>query len=308
MKKILYLTIIALILLSCTQHTKSNSDKLSIVTTIFPPYDFAKEIVGNLAQVTMLLPPAAESHSFEPTPQDIIRLRNSDVFIYTGGESDEWVDKVLASMDTSTKKIVKMIDCVETVIEEILPGMEADEEEEEEPEIDEHVFTSPRNAKLIVQSICNAICEADTANAETYQQNTKSYLERLDELDTKFRVLASSATRKHIVFGDRFPFRYLTDAYGLTYSAAFPGCSTETEASAKTIKFLIDIVNAQKIPVVFHIELSNMKMADTIAETTGAKVLLLHSCHNITKTDFDAGKSYLELMNENVNALREALL
>jgi len=306
MKKILFIVLlIALTLIGCKQQTKPNSEKLSIVTTIFPPYDFAHAIVGDLADVTMLLPPASESHSFEPTPQDIIALRNSDVFIYGGGESDEWVDKVLESMDTSDKKIVMMIDCVETVTEEIVPGMEADEEEE--PEIDEHVWTSPRNAKLILQAICNALCEADTKNAETYQQNTKTYLEALDDLDTKFRVAVGSATRKHIVFGDRFPFRYLADAYGLTYSAAFPGCSTETEASPRTIKLLIDKVKAEKIPVVFHIELSNMKMAETIAEASGAKVRLLHSCHNISRDDFLAGKGYLDFMNANVNALREAL-
>jgi len=305
MKKILYLVLIALTLISCNRQTKSNSEKLSIVTTIFPPYDFAKAIVGDLADVTMLLPPASESHSFEPTPQDIIALRNSNVFIYGGGESDEWVDKVLDSMDISDKKIVMMIDCVETVTEEIVPGMEADEEEE--PEIDEHVWTSPRNAKLIVQSICDALCETDTKNAETYQQNTKVYLEELDVLDTKFKAVVSSATRKHLVFGDRFPFRYLTDAYGLTYSAAFPGCSTETEASPRTVKLLIDKINAEQIPVVFYIELSNMKMAETIAEATGAKVLLLHSCHNISRDDFRDGKRYLDLMTANVNALRDAL-
>jgi len=289
-------------------------DKISIVTTIFPPYDFTRAIAGDKAEITMLLPPGAESHSFEPTPQDIIKIQNCAVFIYNGGGSDVWVDDVLESMDTSKMKIVKFIDCVEVVEEEIVEGMEDEEEseeltegEEEEPEYDEHVWTSPRNAKLIVQKISDTLCEADSSNAAAYKANAAAYITKLDELDAKFRAVVDSAARKTIVFGDRFPFRYFADAYGLNYFAAFPGCSTETEASAATVAFLIDKVKAEKIPVVFHIELSNAKMADTIAEGAGAKVLELHACHNISKTDFEAGKTYIDFMAANVDALREAL-
>lgn len=288
--------------------------KISVVATIFPPYDFTREIAGDRADVTMLLPPAAESHSYEPTPQDIIKIQNCDAFIYVGGESDEWVNEVLESMDTSHMKIITLMDCVEAVEEEIIEGMEEEEAEEpaaagepEEPEYDEHVWTSPANAKLIVQKISDALCGIDAANAPAYQQNTASYLAQLDELDARFQDVADGAIRKTIVFGDRFPFRYFADAYGLSYFAAFPGCSTETEASAATVKFLIDKINAEKIPVVFHIELSNEKMANTISEATGAKVLLLHACHNISKDDFANGLSYLDLMARNVDALKEAL-
>ncbi len=318
-----------------TNGSEDASGKLSVVTTIFAPYDFTRAITGENADVTMLLPPASESHSFEPTPQDIIKIQNCDVFIYAGGESDEWVNGILSSMDTSGMQIITLMDCVEVVEEELVEGMQDDghehgeeghdeehdgeeehdeehngeEEHDEEHEVvyDEHVWTSPRNAKLIVQKISGVICEADAENSALYRQNTDEYLVKLDELDRKFNEALDGATRKTIVFGDRFPFRYFTDAYGLDYFAAFPGCSTETEPSAKTVSFLIDKVKNEEIPVVFHIELSNKKMADTISEATGAKVMLLHACHNISKDDFESGKTYMDLMNANADALKEAL-
>ncbi len=301
------------------------ADKVSIVSTIFTPYDFARQIAGDKAEVTMLLPPASESHSYEPTPQDVIKIQNCDMFLYVGGESDVWVNEVLESMDTSNMTIVTLMDCVEVVEEEIVEGMEDDEHEheeeehaegeeehseseaEEEAEYDEHVWTSPKNAERIVQKISDALCSADAANAAYYKQNTTAYLVQLEELDTAFQEVVDNAARKTIVLGDRFPFRYLADAYGLDYFAAFPGCSTETEASAATVAFLIDKIKDEKIPVIFHIELSNQRMAGTIAEATGAKVLELHACHNITKEDFENGMTYLDLMKRNVDALKEAL-
>lgn len=327
--------LVAVTLAGCSRDNKSsnnnklvdNKKKISVVSTIFPSYDFTREIAGDKADVTMLLPPGSESHSFEPTPQDIIKIQNCNIFIYVGGESDQWAKDVLESMDTSKMKIITLMDCVQVFEEEIVEGMEEEEhtdgeehtddhetDEEhaedyvgEEPEYDEHVWTSPKNAKLIVQKISDVLCQADTANAAIYQENTGDYLTKLDELDSKFQDAVDNGKRKTIVFGDRFPFRYFADAYGLEYYAAFPGCSTETEASAATVKFLIDKINTEKIPVVFHIELSNEKMADTISEATGAKVLLLHACHNISKSDFEKGKNYIDLMTGNVEVLKEAL-
>lgn len=295
--------------------------RVSIVSTIFSPYDFVRQVAGDKADVTMLLPPASESHSFEPTPQDIIKIQNCNIFLYVGGESDEWVNEVLESVDTSKMKIVTLMDCVDLVEEEVVEGMEEEEHEDagleeqtneegehsDEIEYDEHVWTSPKNAELIVKKISDALCEADVENAAIYQQNTSDYLTKLDELDAKFQSIVDHATRKTIVFGDRYPFRYFSDAYGLDYLAAFPGCSTDTEASAATVAYLIDQVKAKKIPVVFHIELSNGNMANTIAEATGAKVLELHACHNISKEDFENGLTYLDFMNRNVTALKEAL-
>jgi zinc transport system substrate-binding protein len=268
-----------------------------------------RAVTGDKVSLTMLLPPGAESHSFEPTPQDIIKVQNCDVFIYVGGESDAWVETILESMDTSRMEIITLMDCVEVVEELVVEGMQEEEEEEEAegPEYDEHVWTSPRNAMLIVRKIADVLKQRDPSNAAEYERNTAAYLAKLTELDNSFRTLVDGARRKTFVFGDRFPFRYFADAYGLSYFAAFPGCSTETECSAATIAFLIDKVRAERIPVVFHIELSNEKIADTICEDTGAKKLLLHAVHNVSKRDFDGGATYYDLMSQNLGNLREAL-
>jgi zinc transport system substrate-binding protein len=283
--------------------------KINVVTTIFPPYDFVREIAGDQVNLTMLLQPGAESHSFEPTPQDIIKVQNCDVFIYVGGESDAWVERILESLDTGGMEIITLMDCVDVVEEVVVEGMEEEEEEEEAegPEYDEHVWTAPGNAKLIVQKIAGVLKQRDPSNSAVYDKNTASYLEKLTALDASFRDTVRGAKRKTIVFGDRFPFRYFADAYGLSYFAAFPGCSTETECSAATIAFLVDKVKNEGIPVVFHIELSNEKIADAICEETGAKKLQLHAAHNISKRDFDRGANYYDLMTQNVRNLREAL-
>lgn len=310
--------------------SKDNTGKISVVVSIFPAYDFSREIAGDKAELTLLLPPGSESHSYEPTPQDIITIQNCDVFIYVGGESDVWVDKILESMDTSNMKILKMMDMVDVVEEEIVEGMEGDEHDhgtsdedhnheedqdvhssdvdhEEDAEYDEHVWTSVRNSQLIVQSISDTFCDIDSENKELYKSNTAAYIEELNELDKEFEEVVSKSKYNTIVFGDRFPLRYFADDYGLTYYAAFPGCSSETEASASTVAFLIDTIEELGLPVVFHIEFSNERMADAISESTGAKSLLFHSCHNVSKDDIEAGVGYIDLMKQNVINLEEAL-
>jgi zinc transport system substrate-binding protein len=296
--------------------TIADSNKISVVSTIFAPYDFAREIAGDNAEITMLLPPGSESHSYEPTPQDIIKIQECDVFIYVGGDSDEWVHEIIESIDVSDKQVITLMDCVETVPEEIVEGMQEEDEEHGEIfeiEYDEHVWASPRNAKLIVQKISDAMQKEDSANAAVYAENTSNYLAKLDALDKEFQTVVDSGVRKEILMGDRFPFRYFADAYGLEYYAAFVGCSTETEASAATIAFLIDKTANDNLPVVFHIELSNEKIANTVAEgaaeKTGkaVKVLLLHACHNVTKAELEGGATYLSLMEQNVTNLKEAL-
>jgi zinc transport system substrate-binding protein len=310
---LLLITFVALTgIIACKQNKNAvirNLDgKINVTTTNFPPYDFVRQIAGDKVNLTMLLPPGAESHSFEPSPRDIITIQNSDIFIYAGGESDSWIDRILESMNTTNMEILAMIDMVEAVEEEIVEGMEEDDDEdEEEGAYDEHVWTYPQNAILIVQAITNVLCESDSANAVFFRQNAAAYINELELLDAAFAEVVSDAKRKTIVFADRFPFRYFADAYGLTYFAAFPGCSTETEPSAATVAFLINKVRAEQIPIVFHIELSNERMADTISGETGTKKLLLHSCHNITKRDFDSGLDYLEIMKTNIKNLREAL-
>ena len=285
----------------------NSNGKINVITSIYAPYDFVRQIAGDRVNLSMLLPPGSESHSFEPSPRDIISIQNSAVFIYVGGESEKWVERILKSMNMERTKILAMMDAVDVIEEEIVEGMEMEEDDDEGNAFDEHVWTSPRNAVLIVRSITDLLCEADSSNAAFYRQNAGSYIEELKELDAAFKKITAEAKRKTIVFGDRFPFRYFADAYGLKYFAAFPGCSTETEPSAAAVAFLIDKIKNEKIPVVFYIELSNERMADAISAETGAKKLLLHSCHNITKRDFDSGLSYLDIMRRNTETLYEAL-
>jgi len=289
----------------------TDSDKISIITSSFPPYDFAKQIVGDLAEVTMLLPPGGDSHSYEPSLKDMAKISNADIFIYVGGESDVWVDRILSTVDTSKMKIITLMDCVEVVEEEIKEGMtteehEHEEDEEHEPEYDEHVWTSPRNAVLIVEKITSALLNLDD-NSSEYLKNKVEYIDKLMELDQEFTDIVANAKRKTLVFGDRFPFLYFVKAYGLDYYAAFPGCADDTEPSIKTVSFLIDKVKNESIPVVFHAEMGNVKMATTIANDSGAVVRQLHACHNISKDEFAAGVSYVDIMKENAKVLKEAL-
>ncbi|MDR0487725.1 MAG: metal ABC transporter substrate-binding protein [Treponema sp.] len=312
---LLLITLAALLsgVVSCrpNKNAAAQNGKINITVTNFPPYDFVRQIAGDRVNLNMLLPPGSESHSFEPSPRDIITIQNSDIFIYVGGGSDKWIDRILQSMNTGSMKILAMIDMVEAVDEEIVEGMEEDGDDTPPnggaAAYDEHVWTSPKNAILIVQAITETLCETDAANAVYYRQNAAAYIEELRLLDIAFAEVVSNSKRSVIVFADRFPFRYLADAYGLTYYAAFPGCSTDTEPSAATVKFLIDKIRAEQIPVVFHIELSNERMANTISGATGAKKLLLHSGHNITKRDFDSGLGYIKIMENNIENLREAL-
>ena len=223
----------------------------------------------------MLLKPGAESHSYEPTPKDMKKIHKADLFIYTGAENDAWAESLLKNMGSKAPKTIAFLELVDTVEEEIVEGMTAEEEEhhhdDEEVELDEHVWTSPLNAVKIVSAICDELCTIDAANADYYKKNAAKYIDELLALHKSFEEVVKNANRKIFVFGDRFPLRYFADLYGLEYYAAFPGCATDVEASASTIKFLINKVKEEKIPVVFTIEFSNGKIADTICEATGAK-------------------------------------
>ncbi len=293
--------------------------QLKVVTTVFAPYDFARQVVGDKAEVTMLLEPGSETHSYEPTPQDIITIGNADVFIYVGGENDTWVDNVLKSVDNKDLKVVKLLDIVDTVEEETVEGMDVSGEEKEdenahsetsseaEVEWDEHVWTSPANAITISEYLCSTFLKMDKKNEASYKSNLASYVEKLQDIDKQFKTIVENGKRKEIVVGDRFPLRYFVEEYGLDYYAAFPGCSGDTEASASTIAFLTDKVMADKIPVIFTIELSNGNIAKSISEATNAKIMTFYSCHNVTKEDFEAGLTYIDFMEKNIEALKEAL-
>jgi zinc transport system substrate-binding protein len=289
--------------------------KLNVVTTIFPEYDFARAISGGNADVALLIDPGASIHSFDPSPGDLKVVSDADVFIYVGGESDEWADRVIESLDDPNMKIVRLMDYVDNVEEELKEGMEPEEEEEEgetesgeeEIEYDEHVWVSPGNALLLMDAIKNALSEADPANSSEYEANAAKYKEELEKVDAEIADVVNSAKRKKIVVADKFPFRYFVDHYGLDYVAAFPGCSDQADAGAQTIAYLMDTVTNENIPYVYHVELSNRNVADAIAEQTGADVLLLNSCENITKEDFDAGVTYVNLMSVNVENLKKGL-
>jgi zinc transport system substrate-binding protein len=263
----------------------------------------------------MLLKPGAESHSYEPTPQDIKDVADSDMFVYVGGDSDAWISSIMDSIDKKKIRIVTLMDCVSLVPEETVEGMTPESEETDTSaasetaavEYDEHVWTSPANAMLIVQKLCDNLSSIDPSDKEYYAANTAAYIEKLKKLDGEFKEVISDSKRKEIVVGDRFPFRYFVDEYGLKYYAAFPGCSTDTEANAQTIAFLTRKVKKDKIPVVFHIELSNEKVCRSICESTGAKPELLNAIHNVSRDDFDNGITYIDLMEHNVSALKEAL-
>ena len=302
--------------------------RISVVTTIFPPYDFVREIAGDRVELKMLLKPGEESHSYEPTPQDIIAIQESDVFIYTGGENDVWVEDILSSMPEGGRLTLRMIDCVDTVEEEHVEGMKESpghdhddhEEDDTDPdggeagedthsvhEIDEHVWTSPVNAALIVERIKEILIQADPSGEAVYEENAAAYEEELAKLDREFRDVADHARRKLLIFGDRFPFRYFADEYGLDYYAAFPGCAGDTEPSAATMAFLIDKVKEEKVPAVLKMELSNDDIANAIAEATGTEVKVFYSCHNLSAEDFESGETYLSMMQKNVETLKEVL-
>lgn len=313
MKRLLCILLISVLLLSLTAcgGTKAGGTgegKLSIVTTLFPAYDFACRIAGDRAAVTLLVPPGAETHSFEPTAQDMIRIQECGLFFCNGGESEAWVEELLSDQEIET---LVMLDCVDALEEELREGMqeshEDEQEEDEGPEYDEHVWTSPVNARRICEALCERLCALDPEGERTYRANLASYAAELDELDAAFRQIVADGSRRTVIFADRFPVRYFVEEYGLEYYAAFPGCADDTEPSARTVAFLIDKVREEDVPAVFTIEFSNEKMADVICEDTGCRKLHFHSCHNVSAEELANGVSYLELMRGNLTALKEAL-
>lgn len=317
MKKsfVFIMLVLALVLCGCGAETETaaQSDGLSIVTTVFPAYDFARSIAGDLANVTMLVPPGTESHSFEPSPRDILRIGSCELLICNGGESEAWLETITDGLDGEVR-ILTMLECVDALEEEIKAGMQHrehthDEHDDhgDEKEYDEHVWTSPMNAVRICRAICAELCAADPDNAAVYIDNTGNYCAELLKLDEAFRTVCEGTDRHTLIFADRFPVRYFVEEYGLEYYAAFPGCADDAEPSARTVAFLIDRVREDNIPAVLYIEFSDRKMADVICAETGCEKLLFHSCHNVGADELADGVTYLELMWSNVETLKEAL-
>lgn len=318
----------ALPMAQTNENNPTGQEPLKVVATIFPQYDFVRQIAGDIVELTMLISPGAESHGFEPTPRDMVALNNADLLIYTGGHGDDWVDSFLAALERQDMRTVALVDLVGHVHSHDHSHHHGhshhhhhDDDEceidhhhdhshshhDHHHDIDEHVWTCPRNAIQIVHALTDVLSEMNPQNSSLFHENAASLIRRLQDLDNAFVEVVAHGTTNTVIFGDRFPFHYFVTTYGLHSHAAFEGCSAETQASPATIASLINIVESQNIPVVFYIEFSNRSIANVIAEATGARLLEFHSAHNVSHADFNAGVTYLDIMWQNVEALREAL-
>lgn len=330
MRRILPVLLCVLLLTGCAAPQEAAEDgKISVVCTLFPYYDFARQIARHRASVTLLLAPGREAHSFEPTPRDALTIANADVFIYNGGEGETWVEDLLDATGENIGTSACMMDFVNAREEEIVEGMQVREhdhdhgedheheehghehdhgEDSDEIEYDEHIWTSPENAVILCRAVCEAMCAQDGANADFYRANCEDYCAELTALDEQFCALRAEAKRDLLVFADRFPMLYFCESYDLRYRAAFHGCSTDTEPSLATLKYLIDKVNEEDIPVVCTIDLSSRKIAEAVSESTGAGIVTFWSMQTVSRADFDAGETYVSLMTRNLDTLRKGLL
>lgn len=285
---------------SCGEVERSTG-KISVVTTIFPYYDFARSVSKGTCDVDMLLKPGSDVHSFEPTPSDILKIRNADLFIYNGGESDEWVDSILESLGDTDKPIVmKMTDYVKPLTE-----MDADHHAEDEE--DEHIWTSLDNAKTLVSKISDEVSKLDQKNKSVYTKNSLDYIEKISKVQGEIENTVNSSKSKKIVVGDRFPLLYFATEFSLDWECAFPGCSTETEPSLDRLSKLTDTIEKDKIKTILKLEMSENKVADTLADETNTKVRIFYSAESVSKEDFAKNITYVDLMERNNNALKEAL-
>ena len=362
-KSVVFIVTISMILgmAGCGKTTeKEDNYRLKIVTSLFPYYDMARAVIGDVKGIDlkMIVTPGQDSHSFEPTPSDVIQMENADVLIYNGGSLETWIDTLLDSLNNKNQIQMKMMDYVDVLNEEIVEGMDtrfdshdehshsedshnhkehshsedsynqeegshsedslkneehshdsevSDYEEESHNETDEHIWTSPVNEIIMTEKICETLSKALPEEKENFQKNAENYISQLKELDNEFRTIVENAKTNEIIFADKFPLQYFAKEYGLKYYAAFPGCGSDMEPSAKTIAFLVDKIKEDNIKAVFYVELSSHIVADAIETDTGAKPLQFNSCHNITQKQFDSGVTYVDLMKENVNNLKIAL-
>lgn len=360
-KSVVFIVTISMILgmAGCGKTTeKEDNYRLKIATSLFPYYDMARAVIGDVKGIDlkMIVTPGQDSHSFEPTPSDVIQMENADVLIYNGGSLETWIDTLLDSLNNKNQIQMKMMDYVDVLNEEIVEGMDTrfeehdheehshkednhnkenhkedshseenhkednhsedssndsefhnEDSEEEHEETDEHIWTSPVNEIIMTEKICETLSKALPEEKENFQKNAENYISQLKELDNEFGTIVENAKTNEIIFADKFPLQYFVKEYGLKYYAAFPGCGSDMEPSAKTIAFLVDKIKEDNIKAVFYLELSSHIVADAIETDTGAKPLQFNSCHNITQKQFDSGVTYVDLMKENVNNLKIAL-
>lgn len=317
-KKVVLIILLAIILITgicvllVSGNAKEKSDKMQIVVTNFATYDFVRQILGdtNGIELVFLLEPGMDSHGYEPTAQDIIKIKNAHAFIYIGGELEQWADRIVETLDDNEKAIC-LLDMADLIKESEVDGAEHvhdHDEHEVELQYDSHVWTSPANSIKIVQNLADLICTLDVENAEKYSQNAKEYIAKIKGVQAQIQKIVDNRVRDRLVFGDRMPMQYFINEFGLEVSAAFNGCSSDAEPSSKTISYLIDRVKAENIPVILYIELGSGKVAQTIAEETGAQIAQIQSFHNVSKKDFYNGETYVSLMTRNLEVLKKALL
>ncbi len=301
---------VALLLLTAGCGVYKPSESLSVVATVFPAYDFARAVCED-EEIHMLLPPGTEIHSFEPSPEDIVKIESADVFIYTGGDSDAWVDKVLNSVDTNDKTIIKMTDYSELIYghgeEEHTHSTEEADEHGHSHGADEHVWMSPDNAKKIVGVIADALASKNPSSAEGYRKNAEEYAGKITELSESTKELLQNADTRKIVVADRFPLKYFCNYYSLSYVAAFDACDLLADADARTVMELISTVKNENLGAVYYIESGSGYLADTVCRETGAKKLMLNSLHTISQSDFSGGMTYLDVMEYNKEMLKRGL-
>lgn len=320
LKKVFLIVLLAIIIIGIIgglfvyRKNKKDTNKIKVVASNFASYDFLRAILGGSetddVELTFLLGPGKNAHSYDPTAQDIIKIQNADMFVYIGGEMESWSKKVLESIDTSKKKVICIADDVEKLDEEDVDGAEPEEEEEEEEgAFDEHIWTSPLNAISMVNALEKGMEEINPSKKDTYKVNAGAYINEIQKVDREIKEILKEKKRNHLVFGDKMPMQYFIKNYGLEVSAAFGGCSTETEPSSKTIAYLVDTVKKDNIPVVLYIEMNDGKVARTIANEVGnnCKAMQIQTLHNVSLDDFKNGETWVSLMKKNEDVLRAAL-
>ena len=292
MKKIIILLLCALLLCGCGNNVTNNNERISVVTTIFPIYDFVRAVGGDKVDVKMLIKPGTEVHSYDPVPSEIKSIYNADLFLYIGGESDAWVNKILADKSVNSYALIQGV-------EPIL--------EQNHNEYDEHIWTSPENAKKMLDKILEELVKIEPENREYYKQNHTSYVEKINQIEQKTRQMVQESQNPFILVADKFPFKYFVEYYGIDYLAAADGCAVGADISLKTMKTLLDTVSEKKSKCVYYVEMSNKEIANSVAEQTGVKLLELHSAHNVTLEDFENGVTYVDIMQRNYNSLKEGI-
>lgn len=294
MKRIIICLLCAVLLCGCAVNTPKQQNKITVVTTIFPLYDFARAVGGDKIEVKMLIKPGSEVHSYDPLPSDMCDIYESDLFLYIGGESDKWVDNLLDGTDINALSLINEVSCGDT-------------HSHGHNHADEHIWTSPQNAELMLEEICDRLCEIDGKNSDIYNQNRDEYIKRINAADKQIFNAVSNCKNPFIIVADRFPFEYFTEYYGIDYEAAFDGCAVSSDISLKTMSQLTKTIEKHKIKTVFVTELSNQNIAKALNKQLGVEIVELHSAHNVSADDFNGGITYIDIMYRNAKALERGM-